>query len=181
MMWGGLSARWSTWLLHLTSQCTSWGYGFFVPSLVLTKVFISETPPPPENFSILDRYPTVWDPLYIPIQLLHLKIETFHCHSSGCDFLGESCADMWQHVAVIHCKREAACPYCSQYLCFDEVPSFTHPGLFCQYLDLIHKLPDMSPTTIFSGWNGPVSPTSNVHLTNIFFAMATFRLLFGST
>ncbi len=71
------------------------GYGFFMPDLGLTKVFISETPPPPANFNILDRYPTVWDPLYIPIQLPHLEIRTFHCHSSGCDFLGESHADVW--------------------------------------------------------------------------------------
>ena len=43
------------------------GYGFSMPNLGLTKVFIPETPPPPANFNILDRYPTVWDPLYILI------------------------------------------------------------------------------------------------------------------
>ena len=107
------------------------GYGFFVPNLNLTKVFISENPPPPANFNILDRFPTIWDLLYVPIQLPHLEIETFCCHSLGCDFLGESQADLWQHIAVTHCKQAAACPYCLQYLCFEEVPTFTHPGLFC--------------------------------------------------
>ncbi len=85
-----------------------------------------------DYFDVFEAYPLVWNKAYTPKVISGMGSHIYVCTHPNCKFQAACLLQVWSHVAIIHMKMEAICPFCAEELgvaVMHKVQNFNNPDL----------------------------------------------------